>query len=91
MVISMLMTTNLEACIKMALQRILYIWYLVQFQQSQANKVWALINFDSEVNAMTRTYTAKLGLTTRKTNVDAQKIDDSPLETYGMALTWFSL
>ncbi len=33
---------------------------------------------------MTLAYVAKLGLTTRKTNVGAQKIDSSPLKTYGI-------
>ncbi len=36
-------------------------------------------------------YIVKLGLTTWKTNVRAQKIDSSPLETHGMTLARFSL
>ncbi len=40
---------------------------------------------------MTPAYTAKLGLTTRKTSVGAQKIDGSPLETHGMASARFLL
>ena len=40
---------------------------------------------------MTPAYAAELGLTTRKTSVGAQKIDGLPLETYGMALTRFSV
>ncbi len=40
---------------------------------------------------MNPAYAAELGLTARKTNVGAQKIDGSPLETYGMASTSFSL
>lgn len=40
---------------------------------------------------MTLTYAAKLGFTTWKTSVKAQKIDDLPLETYGMASAIFSL
>ncbi len=40
---------------------------------------------------MTPAYAAELGFTTRKTSVGAQKIDSSPLETYGMASASFSL
>ncbi len=40
---------------------------------------------------MTPAYAAKLGLTTRKTSIGAQKIDGLPLETHGMALARFSL
>ncbi len=40
---------------------------------------------------MTLAYATKLGLITRKTSVGAQKIDDSPLETYGIVSTSFSL
>ncbi len=40
---------------------------------------------------MTPTYAAKLGLTTRKTSVGAQKIDGSPLETHGMTSARFAL
>ncbi len=40
---------------------------------------------------MTSTYIAELSLTTRKTSIWVQKIDDLSLETYGMALASFSL
>ncbi len=40
---------------------------------------------------MTLAYTAELGLTTQSTSIGAQKIDSSPLETYGMALARFLL
>ncbi len=40
---------------------------------------------------MTPAYAAKLGLTTRKTSVGAQKIDGSPLETHDMTLAKFLL
>lgn len=73
----------------MALQRVSYIQYPVQFQRSLVNKIQALINFSSEVNSMTLTYIAKLGLTFQKTNIGAQKIDGLPLKTHGMALARF--
>ena len=40
---------------------------------------------------MTPAFAARLGLITRATNVGAQKIDGSPLETYSMALAGFLL
>ncbi len=69
-----------------ALQRVLCIWYPVQFQN---NKIQALINSGSTVNAMVSAYTAKLDLITRKTSVGAQKIHASRLETHGMVLARF--
>ena len=38
---------------------------------------------------MTPAYTEKLGLTTRKTDVGAQKIDGSTLVTYGIVIVGF--
>ncbi len=40
---------------------------------------------------MTPAYATKLGLTTQKTSVKAQKIHGLPLETYGMASARFSI
>ncbi len=40
---------------------------------------------------MTPAYAAKLGLITRKTSVEAQKIDGSPLKIYGMTSPRFLL
>ena len=40
---------------------------------------------------MTPGFTAKLGFIPRLTNVGAQKIDGSTIETYGMASAGFSL
>ncbi len=68
----------------------LYIQYLVQFQEGQPN-IKALIDSGSEINAMTPVYAVKLGLTARKTSVGAQKIDGLPLKTYGMVSASFSL
>ncbi len=60
--------------------------YPIKFQVQQ---VEALIDSGSEVNAMTPTFAAKLGLSPRQRGVGAQKIDGSPLETYGMASAGF--
>ncbi len=83
------MTASSEASIG-PLQRVPCIRYPVQFQEDQP-KVKALIDFGSEVNAMTPAFAAKLGLQPRSTNVGSQKIDGLPLETYGMALARFSI
>ncbi len=89
--ISICVTASTEARDKGAVQRVLCIWYPIQFQENQANKVQALIDSGSKFNTMTPTYTAKLGLTTGKTSVGAQKIDGLPLETHDMASARFSL
>ncbi len=77
------MTASLEA-----LQRVLCIWYPVQFQ---AKQIETLIDSGSEVNDMTLGFTAKLDLIPRPTNVGAQKIDGLTLVTYSMASAGFSL
>lgn len=46
----------------------------------------ALIDSNTELNAMTPAYASILGLTVRKTDVGAQKIDGSALATYGMVI-----
>ena len=40
---------------------------------------------------MTPAYAAKLGLASKKTDISTQKINDSPLVTYGMVLAGFSV
>lgn len=67
------------------LKRVLCIYYLVQFKKDQT-KVWALIDFGSEVNAMTPAYTKKLGFQNRKTNIQAQKINKPSLATYRIVI-----
>ena len=66
------------------------IYYPVCFRKDQ-DKVLALIDSGSEVNAMTFAYASKLGLTVRLTNVGAQKVDGSTLETFGMVLASFQV
>ena len=68
--------------------KVFYIHYPVQFQEKQ---VRALLDSDSEVNAMSPAYAKKLGLKTRKTNVGAQKINGSALETFGMVIVDFQV
>ncbi len=89
---SISVTTSLEADASIqateALQWVFCIQYLVRFQEGQP--IRAFIDSNSEVNAMTPAYTAKLDLTIWKTSVGAQKIDGSPLETHDMTLIRFS-
>lgn len=84
------MTASLEASTEapegLPLQRVPCIQYPAQFQ---AQQVAALINSVSEVNTMTPAFATKLGLSIRPTGVGAQKIDGSPLATYGIVVTSF--
>ena len=68
--------------------RIPCIYYPVRFQEKQ---IRALLDSSSEVNAMSPAYAKKLGLKIRKTNVEAQKIDGSALETFGMVIADFQV
>lgn len=54
-------------------------------------KTRAFINSDNQVNVMKPICIAKLGFTSQKTRIRAQKIDVSTLETYDMVLARFSL
>ena len=71
------------------------IYYPVWFQESQEQEdqgqVRALLNSGSEVNTMSPAYAKRLGLKTWKTNVRAQKIDGSALETFGMVIAEFQV
>ena len=71
-----------------ALDRVSCICYPIWFKK---NKVQALIDSGSEVNAMTPGYASKLGLKVRLTNVGVQKIDGSILKTFGMVLASFQV
>lgn len=66
------MTANTEASAKtsLALKLVSCIRYPVQFYKDQI-ETGALINFGSEVNVMTPTYIAKLGLRYRPINFGA--------------------
>ena len=71
------------------LDKIPCIYYHVQFRKDKGQDVLALLNSGSEVNTMTPAYAAYLGLKVRMTNVDAQKIDELLLATYGMVIAAF--
>ena len=64
--------------------------YLIQFRKDKDN-IQALLNSDSEINAMNPAYAKKLRLRIGQTDVGAQKIDRSHLNTFGMVIADFSL
>ena len=70
------------------LQRVPCVHYPIQFKKKE---VQALIDSGSEVNAMSPAYASKLGLRVRHTDVGAQKIDGSTLQTFGMVLANFQV
>ena len=75
---------------KVTLERVPCIRYPIQFQKDK-DDIQALLDLGSEVNAMNPAYAKKLGLRVRQTDVGAQKIDGSHLNTFGMVIAGFSL
>ena len=73
-----------------ALECIPYIRYPVQFKKNKT-LVQALIDSESEVNAMHLSFAKQLGLPIQLTDVGAQKIDGSMLDTNGIVVTAFSV
>ena len=69
------------------LERVPCIWYSVTFN----DQTKVLLDSSSKVNVMNPAFASQLGLKTQKTNVGAQKIDGTTLETYGMVVSTFSL
>ena len=65
------------------------IYYPMQFWKNQGKEILALLNFGSEVNAMTLAYTAQLEIKVQMTNVGTQKIDRSSLKTYNIVIATF--
>ena len=64
------------------------IYYSVRFQEEQVN---ALLNNGSKVNVMNPDFARKLGFKVWKTNVGAQKINGSALETFGIVIADFQV
>ena len=71
------------------LDQVQFIHYSVQCWKDNKVTLQALIDSGSEFNTMTLAYAKKLGLQTQKTNIGAQKIDNSLLKTYGMVIAAF--
>ena len=75
---------------EVALERVPYVHYPLRFWKDTAD-VKTLIDSSSEINAMTPAYASKLGLQARHTDVGAQKIDGSILQTFGIVLASFQV
>ena len=79
------------------LEVVTYIQYFIAFlggitqDGSALDPVSALLNLGSEVNAMYPAFAERLGFVVQTTNVGAQKIDSTTLETYGMVVIVFSV
>ena len=77
---------------KKALECVPYIYYPVRFKKNaDKTPVQALINSRSEVSAIYPSFAKQLGLNIRPTDVGAQKIDGTMLDTHGMVVAAFSV
>ena len=88
LITSALVTSTRKEAPEMILDQVSYIHYPVQFRKDK-EAIKALINSDSEVNAITPVYTKKLGLWSQKTDVGAQKIVGLLIKTYGIVVAIF--
>ena len=73
------------------LDQVLCIHSLVQLRKDKRATIQALINSGSEVNAMTPAYTKKLCPRTQRTDVRAQKIDESSLDIFRIVIAGFQV
>ena len=83
-------STSVTDTKKEALKRIPCIYYLVQFKKDKT-QVQALVDLGSEVNAMYPSFAKQLGLPIQLTDVRAQKIDGTMLNTHEMVVAAFSV
>ena len=72
------------------LTRVPCIWYPITFRKKSVS-MSALLDSGSKVNAIHPTLARKLGLPIRPTDVGAQKIDDTMLDTFEMVISAFSV
>ena len=77
---------SMEASKVRILDRVLCIYYPVQFCKDKGKDVLALLNSRSKVNAMTSAYAAHLGFEVKMTDIGVKKIDGFSLATYGMVI-----
>ncbi len=63
----------------------------IRYPVTFKNQTKALLDSGSEINVMSQAFAQQLGLKIRKTNVGAQKIDGSTLETYEIVVSTFSV
>ncbi len=69
------------------LEWVLYIRYSTTFK----DQTKVLLDLESEVNVISQAFTHQLGLSIWKINIEAQKINDTTLETYGIIVSTFSV
>ena len=84
-------STSVTGAREEALERVPCIHYPVQFKDTDRAPVQALIDSGSEVNAIHPSFVKQLGLSIRPTDVGAQKIDGTILDTHGMVVAAFSV
>ena len=70
------------------LARVPCIRYPITFRKQSVS---ALLDSGSEVNGIDPTFAKELGLPIRPTDIGAQKIDGTTLDTYGMVVAAFSV
>ena len=80
-----------QETLEVILDQVFCIYYPVEFRKNKGATIWALINSGNEVNAIAPAYIAKLGLKVCSTNVGAQKIDGSSLQTFGIVIAGFQV
>ena len=71
------------------LEWVFCICYPVQFQKDKSKDILALLNSESEINAIIPASATQLGLKVQKINVGAQKIDGSLPKTYKIGIATF--
>ena len=84
-------STSIASAKEKALECVPGIHYPVQFKGTNKTQIQALIDSSSEVNAMILAYTLRLRLQARHTNIKAQKIDGSTLQTFRIVLADFQV
>ena len=83
--------TSVTGAREEALERVPCIHYPLQFKDTDRAPVQALIDSGSEVNAVHPSFDKQLGLSIRPTDVGAQKIDGTTLDTHGIVVAAFSV
>ena len=63
----------------------------IQYSVTFKDQTEALLDSKSKINAMSQAYANQLGLTIKKTNIGAQKINGTILETYKIVVSTFSV
>lgn len=74
--------------IDLLLKPVLCIYYTMHFKKNHV-KIWILITFKSKVNVITPVYASKIDFKMQVTKIKAQKIDDSIIKIFAIALARF--